>query len=202
MRKTLVLTALILAVTGGIGTKSAQAGITETQITEAQRKVYTKNLKQSENTIRWFNSKKHNWRLHKRFKTCYGVKVRYSSKRAGICYLSRLSYRKHTERIKRLRAILYPLPPNYSAWICINSYEAGPEFGGWAANTGNGFYGGLQMNMAFQRAYGPELLARKGTANNWTMLEQMWVAERALQARGGFNPWPNTGRYCGLPMFF
>ena len=27
--------------------------------------------------------------------------------------------------------------------------------------TGNGFYGGLQMNMDFQRAYGPELLARE-----------------------------------------
>lgn len=196
MRKTLVLTALILAVTGGIGTKSAQASLTATQ-----KKVYTKNLKQSENTVRWFNSKKHNWRLHKRFKTCYGVKVEYSTKRAGICYLSRLSYRHHTERIKRLRAILYPLPPNYYAWKCIMFYEAW-NHGKWKANTGNGYYGGLQMDLAFQRAYGPELLASKGTANNWTMLEQMWVAERGLQARGGFNPWPNTGRYCKLPMFF
>ena len=38
---------------------------------------------------------------------------------------------------------------------------------------------GLQMDLGFQRTYGRELLRRKGTANHWTPLEQMWVAERA-----------------------
>src|ERR687886_629540 len=44
------------------------------------------------------------------------------------------------------------------------------------------YYGGLQMDIGFQRAYGARLLVRKGTADHWTPLEQMWVAERALRA--------------------
>jgi hypothetical protein len=54
------------------------------------------------------------------------------------------------------------------------------------------------MDIGFQRRYGGYLLRKKGTADNWTPLEQMWVAERALQAGRGFYPWPNTARYCGL----
>jgi hypothetical protein len=54
------------------------------------------------------------------------------------------------------------------------------------------------MNLHFQRLYGRFLLRRKGTANRWSPLEQMWVAERALRAGRGFWPWPNTARGCGL----
>jgi hypothetical protein len=54
------------------------------------------------------------------------------------------------------------------------------------------------MNLDFQRTYGPELLRRKGTANKWSAVEQMWVAERAHRSGRGFHPWPNTARYCGL----
>ena len=83
-------------------------------------------------------------------------------------------------------------PPHYAAWLCIHRGE-----GSWTSNTGNGFYGGLQMDYGFQSTYGPELLRSKGTADNWTPLEQMWVAERAWRSRG-FYPWPNTARMCGL----
>jgi hypothetical protein len=78
-------------------------------------------------------------------------------------------------------------------WLCIHRYE-----GAWDANTGNGYYGGLQMDKEFQQAYGPELLQAKGTADHWTPLEQMQVAERAYQSGRGFYPWPNTARMCGL----
>lgn len=88
-------------------------------------------------------------------------------------------------------------PPRRAAWMCIHRYERDPSQG-WATRTGNGYYGGLQMDISFQRAYGPELLRRKGTANNWTAYEQMWVAERAYRSGRGFYPWPNTARYCGL----
>jgi len=84
-------------------------------------------------------------------------------------------------------------PPHKRQWLCIHNFE-----GGWTSNTGNGYYGGLQMDLSFQRAYGGGLLARKGTANHWTPLEQMWAAERAHRAGRGFYPWPNTARYCGL----
>ena len=54
------------------------------------------------------------------------------------------------------------------------------------------------MDISFQRTYGAEILRRKGTANNWSALEQMWVAERAHRSGRGFYPWPNTARSCGL----
>ena len=82
-------------------------------------------------------------------------------------------------------------PRRYPQWMCIHRYE-----GGWSLIDGP-YYGGLQMNMEFQRTYGPELLARKGTANRWTPLEQIWVAERAYRELG-YQPWPNTARMCGL----
>ena len=83
-------------------------------------------------------------------------------------------------------------PPHEAAWRCIHRYE-----GSW--NDPNApYYGGLQMDLSFQRAYGAELLARKGTADNWTPVEQMWVAERAYRSGRGFYAWPNTARYCGL----
>ncbi len=67
---------------------------------------------------------------------------------------------------------------------------------GWRLIDGP-YYGGLQMNMEFQQMYGPELLRSKGTANHWTPLEQIWVAERAYRELG-YQPWPNTARMCGL----
>ena len=88
-------------------------------------------------------------------------------------------------------------PPHRREWLCIHRFERNPHQG-WATHTGNGYYGGLQMDISFQRAYGRELLRRKGTANNWSPAEQMWVAERAYRSGRGFHPWPNTARSCGL----
>jgi hypothetical protein len=83
-------------------------------------------------------------------------------------------------------------PPHKREWLCIHHFE-----GAWN-DPGPPYYGGLQMDLSFQRAYGGGLLARKGTANHWTPLEQMWAAERAHRRGRGFYPWPNTARYCGL----
>jgi hypothetical protein len=84
-------------------------------------------------------------------------------------------------------------PRRLAAWLCIHRRE-----GPWNANTGNGYFGGLQMDLAFQRAYGRELLRRKGRAHRWSPIEQIWVAERAYRSGRGFYPWPNTARACGL----
>lgn len=83
-------------------------------------------------------------------------------------------------------------PPHLRAWRCIHRYE-----GPWK-DPHAPYYGGLQMDLAFQRMYGRMLLRKKGTANRWTRFEQMWVAERALRSGRGFHPWPNTARFCGL----
>jgi hypothetical protein len=82
--------------------------------------------------------------------------------------------------------------PNRFAWLCIHRYE-----GPWN-DPDSPYYGGLQMDVAFQRVYGRYLLRRKGTANRWRPLEQMWTAEKARRSGRGFHPWPNTARRCSL----
>jgi hypothetical protein len=83
------------------------------------------------------------------------------------------------------------IPPHRSEWLCLHNHEAP-----WS-DASAPYYGGLQMDREFQATYGRELLRRKGTADHWTPLEQMWVAEHAYETRG-FWPWPNTARSCGL----
>ncbi len=78
-------------------------------------------------------------------------------------------------------------------FVCIHHYE-----GAWPANTGNGFYGGLQMDYGFMRTYGREYLRAFGTADHWTPGMQIAVAIKAYVSGRGFHPWPNTARRCGL----
>jgi hypothetical protein len=83
-------------------------------------------------------------------------------------------------------------PPHKSAWLCIHRLEAA-----WN-DPSPPYYGGLQMDLGFQQRYAFYLLRSKGTANRWSPLEQMWVAERAFRSGRGFYPWPNTAHSCGL----
>lgn len=93
----------------------------------------------------------------------------------------------------------YSNPPYESQLSCIHyNPRLGSGEGSWTANTGNSFYGGLQMNYGFMTTYGPWLLKHKGTADHWTPLEQMWVAAKAVNSGRGFHPWPQTARNCGL----
>jgi hypothetical protein len=82
-------------------------------------------------------------------------------------------------------------PPGLRGWLCIHRYE-----GSWV-DTGGPYWGGLQMDLSFQATYGGWLLRRRGTADHWSPLEQIWVAVRAARVRG-FSPWPSTAHYCGL----
>ena len=86
--------------------------------------------------------------------------------------------------------------PNRDGWLCIFRYERNPDQG-WHTYTGNGFYGGLQMDLGFQRHYGLWLLRRKGPAHRWTPIEQIWVAERGRRVQGWYA-WPNAASACGL----
>jgi hypothetical protein len=105
-------------------------------------------------------------------------------------------YRRWVRNLWRQRAVGHRRkahrPPHQFEWQCIHRHE-----GRWD-DPHAPYYGGLQMDLSFQRRYGADLLRRKGTADNWTPLEQMWVAERAYRAGRGFYPWPNTARHCGL----
>src|SRR3954470_5683470 len=70
-------------------------------------------------------------------------------------------------------------PPHVSQWRCIHRYE-----GSWR-DGGAPYWGGLQMDMSFMHSYGSHLLRMKGTADHWTPLEQMWVAEKAHRSGRG-----------------
>ena len=101
--------------------------------------------------------------------------------------------------LRKARAANTYQGPHVNEWTCIATHESGDGAGSidWTINTGNGYYGGLQMDRTFQATYAPQLYARKGTADNWTPAEQMRTADRAHATRG-FHPWPNTARACGL----
>jgi hypothetical protein len=83
-------------------------------------------------------------------------------------------------------------PPHRFAWLCIHRYE-----GSWS-DSGDPYWGGLQMDRSFMLAHAPAALLQRGWANRWSALEQMWVAERAYRSGRGFYPWPHTARICGL----
>ncbi|MFE9683439.1 transglycosylase family protein [Streptomyces sp. NPDC006285] len=69
-------------------------------------------------------------------------------------------------------------------WGCLAKCESG---GRWNANTGNGFYGGLQFHQPTWRAYGG--LAYAPRADLATRDEQIKVAEKVLRAQG-WKAWP------------
>lgn len=89
-------------------------------------------------------------------------------------------------------------PPHYQLWMCVHQHEHS------AWNDPNApYYGGLQMGSWFMRTYGARLLRAKGTADRWTPLEQMWVAENAYKrerySTAWFNTqWPPSAGRCGL----
>jgi resuscitation-promoting factor RpfC len=78
-------------------------------------------------------------------------------------------------------------------WDAIAQCESG---GNWAANTGNGEYGGLQFKPATWARYGgvgnPAAASRD---------QQIAVANRAF-AEEGVEPWPKCGAQSGLPIAF
>ena len=107
-----------------------------------------------------------------------------------------IHYRIHVMHQWRRRAIRAKRrahnPPHKRAWQCLQRYE-----GAWN-DANDPYWGGLQMDRTFMRQYAPRHLLRRGWANRWAPVEQMWVGERALRAGRGFYPWPHTGRMCGL----
>lgn len=140
---------------------------------------------------------------HWRERTWYWQRV-MGKRRWPSAYLERknhdLEFREWALRLWRSRALRAREraldPPHHRSWLCIYRYERNPAQG-WRTYTGNGFYGGLQMNLGFQQRYGAWLLRRKGPAHRWTPIEQIWVAERGRRVQGWYA-WPHTARVCGL----
>jgi len=98
---------------------------------------------------------------------------------------------KATPRIVKVGTKARPVAPttNYAsgdtAWDRIAQCESG---GNWAANTGNGYYGGLQFSLSTWHAYGGS-----GRPDQNSRAEQIRIAEKVRAAEGGYGAWPVCG---------
>ncbi len=71
--------------------------------------------------------------------------------------------------------------------------EAG---GNWDANTGNGYYGGMQFDAHTWRANGGGQHA--ADPHQASREEQIAVAQKVRDSRGGYRAWPACSRKLGL----
>ncbi|NBH03776.1 resuscitation-promoting factor [Amycolatopsis sp. SID8362] len=76
-----------------------------------------------------------------------------------------------------------------SAWDRIAQCESG---GNWAINTGNGYYGGLQFDKRTWDAYGGDAYAN--LPSQASREQQIAIAEKVRDARGGYSAWPVCGK--------
>ncbi len=74
-------------------------------------------------------------------------------------------------------------------WDAIAACESG---GNWQINSGNGYYGGLQFNLSTWQAYGGTGMPHQNSRE-----QQIAVAERVRDARGGYGAWPHCGARFG-----
>ncbi|HEY3895262.1 MAG TPA: transglycosylase family protein [Pseudonocardiaceae bacterium] len=83
-------------------------------------------------------------------------------------------------------------PVHRSPWDNVAECESG---GNWKANTGNGYYGGLQFSRSTWRSFGGGAYA--GNAHQASRSEQIAVAEKVLRTQG-WNAWPTCSRKAGV----
>jgi LysM repeat protein len=79
--------------------------------------------------------------------------------------------------------------PSGSVWTQLAACESG---GNWAANTGNGYYGGLQFSLSSWRAVGGS-----GYPHEASAATQIAMGQR-LQAQQGWGAWPGCAAALGL----
>jgi hypothetical protein len=93
-----------------------------------------------------------------------------------------------TGELTRPRATAAPR----SVWDAVARCESG---GRWNIATGNGYYGGVQMDMTFWRRHGG--MAYASRPDYATREQQIAVAERGLAVQG-WGAWPACSRRIGL----
>ncbi|MDT7616275.1 MAG: resuscitation-promoting factor RpfB [Pseudonocardiales bacterium] len=89
-----------------------------------------------------------------------------------------------------------PAPPAPAArvWDQLAQCESS---GNWAINTGNGYYGGLQFDDSTWKAYGGGDYAPR--AHQANREQQIAVATKVRDDRGGYGSWPACAAKLGLP---
>jgi uncharacterized protein YabE (DUF348 family) len=119
-----------------------------------------------------------------------GQEVRREQVRAG-------SMTQPQPRVVRLGtndSLRAPLVADGSIWDRLAQCEA---TGNWGINSGNGYYGGLQFDAGTWRAYGGTDYAP--LPHQASREEQIAVASRVRDDRGGYGAWPACSRRLGLP---
>jgi uncharacterized protein YabE (DUF348 family) len=87
-----------------------------------------------------------------------------------------------------------PAVSDSATWNKLAKCEA---TGNWAINTGNGYYGGLQFDAGTWKAYGGTAYA--ALPHQASPEEQMAVASKVRDDRGGYGAWPACAKKLGLP---
>ncbi|MBA3529839.1 MAG: transglycosylase family protein [Propionibacteriaceae bacterium] len=83
-------------------------------------------------------------------------------------------------------------PADSSVWDTLAECESG---GNWAINTGNGLYGGVQIDRGTWLSYGGRAYAP--LPSKATREQQILIAEK-VRADRGFSPWSSCARKLGL----
>ena len=90
---------------------------------------------------------------------------------------------------RSLASAATPSPGHLAGWLCIHSRE-----GAWDAQTGNGYYGGLQFSLGTWHAYGGT-----GLPSQHSRETQIAIATKLRNASGGYGAWPACAARLGLP---
>lgn len=83
-------------------------------------------------------------------------------------------------------------PTREDVWDRVALCESGDN---WRANTGNGYYGGLQFSRLTWNSFGGGAYA--GTANYATRWQQITIAEKMVRAQG-WGAWPTCSVKAGV----
>ncbi|TQM14730.1 DUF4038 domain-containing protein [Pseudonocardia kunmingensis] len=89
-----------------------------------------------------------------------------------------------------------PAAADAAVWERLAACESS---GDWGIDTGNGYYGGLQFSDATWKDYGGTEFAPQ--AHLATREEQILVATRVRDDRGGYGSWPACASRLGLPRW-
>jgi resuscitation-promoting factor RpfE len=105
------------------------------------------------------------------------------------------TWRAYRREARRLRIYLYAMAVQRHREQLVRNWQpvANCEsHGNWSANTGNGFYGGLQFSMGTWQAYGGS-----GMPNQAPAWRQSEIADR-VRTHTGLGAWPHCGHlYAG-----
>jgi hypothetical protein len=112
--------------------------------------------------------------------------------------MSKIHLRALPLAIGVLALLLAPAAPASADvnWDAIAHCESS---GRWNANTGNGYYGGLQFSSSTWRAHGGSRFA--ATADRASRSEQIAIAQRVLRTQG-LGAWPTCGARAGSARQF